>query len=96
MSRISLLDDLEPKSELNQNKLVGFYNMLYVVSFYYFIISPVMCYKEHGYWIETKLYEQMRRDIFMCIVTWPLVTFSNIPVLPLESRRAAHPIHGPL
>lgn len=77
-NRISLLDDLEPNSELNKNKLVGFYNMLYVVSFYYFIINPIMCYKNNGYWMETRLYDQLRRDLFMCIVTWPIVLLYSI------------------
>lgn len=55
--RVSLLDDLEPHSLLNQSKMGGFYNMLYVMALYYFIISPIICYKENGYWIETKLFE---------------------------------------
>ncbi|CAK90388.1 unnamed protein product (macronuclear) [Paramecium tetraurelia] len=82
VNRISFLDDMDKDSELNKNRLVGFYNMLYVVAFYYFIINPIMTYWKSGEWIETSLYNQMRRDLFMCIVTWPLFyAWSHIALL---------------
>ncbi|CAD8111043.1 unnamed protein product [Paramecium sonneborni] len=82
VNRISFLDDMDKDSELNKNKLVGFYNMLYVVAFYYFIINPIMSYWKTGQWIETSLYNQIRRDLFMCIVTWPLFyAWSHIALL---------------
>lgn len=48
VNRISFLDDMDKDSELNKSKLLGFYNMLYVVSFYYFIINPIISYWKTG------------------------------------------------
>lgn len=68
-----MLDDADERSELKKNVFWGFYNLMFVLAFFYFISTPISLYFHKGYFLETDLFDLIMSDFGICIITWPLV-----------------------
>lgn len=68
----SLLDESNPDSALNRSQIRGFFNLAIIFLWIFFVTQPVVNFMEHGYFLDTTLYSEVRKDFLFCAITWPL------------------------
>jgi hypothetical protein len=79
VERPSILDDADSRSTLNNNPFKGFYNCLWVLSFFCLVTTPIVRLKTKGNLIDETLLESIKQDFAVCFGAWPVV-----PPFPLN------------
>lgn len=77
----SLLDESNPSSTLNQSPIKGFFNLALIFLAIFFVTQPVVNFIDHGYFLDTTLYSEVRVDFLFCAITWPLFFLWYTPPL---------------
>lgn len=54
---VSMLDSDRSDSALNNSFVRGFYNLAIIFLIIFFTTQPIVNFLEHGYWLDTTLYE---------------------------------------
>jgi|JI10StandDraft_1071094.scaffolds.fasta_scaffold2755113_1 hypothetical protein len=69
---VSHLDPDDPRSQLNQSQVRGFFNLLVIFGIIFFVTQPVINFIDKGYFLESTLYNTFKIDFLFCLVNWPL------------------------
>ena len=69
---VSMLDSDRSDSALNNSFVRGFYNLAIIFLIIFFTTQPIVNFLQHGYWLDTTLYETVTQDFLFCLFTWPI------------------------
>lgn len=68
----SHLDSEDPTSSLSQSPFRGFYNLGVIIGLIFVVTQPIINFMEHGYFLESTLFNSLRVDLLFCLLSWPL------------------------